>query len=138
MRFMILVKASRASEAGEMPEESLFSEMAAYHEELAAAGALVDAAGLQPSSAGWRVRYVDGARTIVDGPFAESKELVAGFTIIETDSVEAARQWSERFPNPSPGESTCEIEVRRLFTLDDFEPGPGIDRFRELDAPSQR
>ncbi len=132
MRFMIIVKATRKSEAGDMPEEKLFEEMATYHEELAKAGALVDASGLHPSSKGWRVRYSGGKRTVTDGPFAEVKELVAGYTIIRTTSRQEALEWTRRFPNPAGEGAEAEIEVRQLFELEDFGPGAAIDRFRSL------
>jgi len=132
MKFMILVKATKESEAGVMPEESRFHEMADYHEQLAKAGVLLDASGLRPSAKGWRVRYDGVERTVVDGPFAESKELVAGYTMIEVQSEEEAREWSRRFPNPAVDGGRCEIEVRRLFELEDFEPNAGVERFREL------
>ena len=137
MRFMIIVKATPESEAGVMPGEESFAEMAAYHEELARAGVLLDASGLHPSSRGWRVRYAGGRKSVVDGPFAETKELIAGYTIIEARSREEAVEWSRRFPNPAAGGAECEIEVRQLFDLDDFEPGPAIERFRELELPAQ-
>jgi hypothetical protein len=130
MRFMIIVKASPASEAGEMPDQSVFDAMATYHEELAAAGARVDAAGLRPSSDGFRIRYAGGRRAVVDGPFAETKELVAGYTIIQVASYDEARDWAMRFPNP--GNEDGEIEVRRLFELEDFGPDVEIERFRKL------
>ena len=100
MRFMIIVKATSESEAGVMPEDALIAEMGRYHEELAKAGMLVDASGLQPSSKGWRIRYAGGKRTFVDGPFAETKELVAGYTIVKAQSREDAIEWIKRFPNP--------------------------------------
>jgi hypothetical protein len=138
MRYMIIVKATKDSEAGVMPGQDMFAAMGAYHEGLARAGVLLDATGLKPTSAGWRVRYDGDKRTVVDGPFTESKELIAGYTLIQVKSREEALEWSRRFPNPvGPGEST-EIEVRQLFELDDFEQGPGLDRFRELDLPAQR
>jgi hypothetical protein len=135
---MIIVKATPDSEAGAMPEQSLISEMAAYHEELVKAGALVDASGLQPTSKGWRINYVGDRRTLVDGPFAETKELIAGYTVIDVASREAAIAWSRRFPNPAGPGGTTQIEVRPLFELDDFEPGEGVDRFRELDATREQ
>ena len=137
MRFMIIVKATEESEAGVMPEEELFDEMATYHEELMKAGVLLDASGLHPSSKGWRVRYGGSGPTTVDGPFAESKELIAGYTLIEVDSREEALEWSRRFPNPRGRGRPCEIEVRQLFELDDFEPSPAIDRFREMEVQGQ-
>jgi hypothetical protein len=103
MRFMIIVKATPDSEAGAMPEESLIAAMAQYHEELQKAGVLLDASGLQPSSKGWRIEYSGGKRTVVDGPFAETKELIAGYTLIQVKSREEALEWTRRFPNPAIG-----------------------------------
>ena len=138
MRYMIIVKATKDSEAGKMPEESMFAEMATYHEELAKAGVLLDASGLQPSSKGFRVKYSGNKRTVVDGPFTESKELIAGYTLIQVKSHEEAVEWAKRFPNPAgPGVET-EIEVRRLFELEDFEPNPQLERFRELGVSSEK
>jgi hypothetical protein len=137
MRFMIVVKATKDSETGVMSEllktdrwQQLFAEMAAYHEELQKAGVLLDANGLQPSSKGWRVKYSGGKRTIVDGPFTEAKELVAGYTIIQVKSREEAIEWSRRFPNPTMDGGNCEIEVR--YELEDFGPGETTERFREM------
>lgn len=132
MRFMIIVKASPESEAGQMPPENLMAEMAAYHEELAKAGVLLDGTGLKPSSAGWKVKYRGGKRTVVDGPFTESKEMIAGFTLIQVKSREEALEWSRRFPNPRGNDLDCEIEVRQLFELEDFAPGAAVDKFNEL------
>lgn len=134
MRFMIIVKATDDSEAGAMPEESLIAEMADYHEQLAKAGMLLDASGLQPSAKGWRIRYSGGQRRVVDGPFAETKELIAGYTLIQAQSREEAIEWTKRFPNPAIGGKDGEIEVRPVFELDDFEPSEAVDRFRDLDA----
>jgi hypothetical protein len=131
MRFMILVKATAASEAGKMPEEELIAAMATYHEELAKAGVLLDASGLQPTSKGWRIRYSGGRRTVIDGPFAETKELLAGYTLIQVRSREEAMEWSRRFPGPCSG-GDGEVEVRQLLGLDDFEPSAAMDRFRKL------
>ncbi|SDR50750.1 YciI family protein [Paraburkholderia tuberum] len=133
MRFMIIVKATAASEAGEMPEPSLIAAMGAYHEELAQAGVLLDATGLQPSSKGWRVRYSGGKRSIVDGPFVETKELIAGYTLIQVRSRDEAMEWARRFPAPFGEHADGEIEVRQLFELDDFELGPEVERFRKLE-----
>jgi hypothetical protein len=127
---MIIVKATTDSEAGVMPPEELFAAMAAYHEELAKAGALLDASGLQPSSKGWRIRYQGARRTLIDGPFTETKELIAGYTLIQVNSREEALEWSRRFPNPAMGDG--EIEVRQLFELEDFEPSASIERFRAI------
>ena len=138
MRFMIIVKATRDSEAGVMAEESLFEKMSKYHEQLAKAGVLRDASGLQPSSKGWRINYTGDKTTFVDGPFAESKELVAGYTLIETRSREEAIEWTKRYPNPAVDGKAGVIEVRQLFELEDFAPSPAIERFRELSIPSQK
>jgi hypothetical protein len=132
MRYMILVKATKDSEAGVMPPEHLFAEMAAYHEELARAGVLVDASGLQRTALGWRVRHAGSKRTVVDGPFAETKELIAGYTLIQVKSREEALEWSRRFPNPTLDGGDFEIEVRRLFELEDFGASEAVDRFREI------
>jgi hypothetical protein len=132
MRFMILVKATRDTEAGVQAPESLFAEMAAYHEALAKAGVLLDGAGLRPSSMGWRIRYSGEKRTVIDGPFAEAKELVAGYTLIETKTREEAVEWARRFPNPSVDHGAAEIEVRRLYELEDFEPNAQLKRFQAI------
>jgi hypothetical protein len=115
-----------------MPEEPLVAEMAAYHEELAKAGVLVDASGLQASSRGWRIRYSAGQRSFVDGPFTEARELIAGYTIIRAQSREEAIAWSRRFPNPAGGDREAEIEVRQMFELEDFAPSEAIERFRGI------
>lgn len=122
MRYMIIVKASKDSEAGVMPGEALLARMAAYHDELARAGVLLDASELQASSNGWRVHYAGDKRTVIDGPFTESKELIAGYTLIQVKSREEAMEWARRFPNPAMDDGEAEIEVRRLFELDDLGP----------------
>jgi hypothetical protein len=132
MRFMIIVKATRESEAGVMPEEKLIAEMATYHEELAKAGMLLDASGLQSSAKGWRIKYSGAKRTFVDGPFTETKELVAGYTLIKAKSWEEAIAWTKRFPNPAVDGKEAEIEVRQVFELEDFGPSDAIERFREM------
>lgn len=132
MRFMIIVKANKDSEEGVMPEPERMGEMATYHEQLAKAGVLVDASGLQASSKGWRIRYSGGNRIVTDGPFAETKELIAGYTIIKVRSRDEALDWAKRFPNPAGSGKECEIEVRQMFELEDFEPNPAIERFREI------
>ncbi len=133
MRFMIIVKATKESEAGVMPEEKLIAAMATFHEELAKSGALLDASGLQPSSKGWRVKYSGGRTSVVDGPFTETKELIAGYTIIQVKSREEALELTKRFPNPAIGGKDGEIEVRQFFELEDFGPSEAVDRFREMD-----
>jgi hypothetical protein len=133
MRFMIIVKANKDSEAGVMPEESLIAEMASFHEELAKAGVLLDGSGLQPSSKGFRIRYSGDKRTLIDGPFTETKELIAGYTLIQVKSRAEAVEWARRFPNPAGAGKEAEIEVRQLFELDDFGPSEAVDRFRAMD-----
>jgi len=134
MRFMIVVKATKDTEAGKMPEEKLIAAMATYHEELVKAGVLLDASGLQPSSKGWRVKYSGGRRIVIDGPFTEAKELIAGYTIIQVKSREEALEWSKRFPNPVGEGAEAEIEVRQLFELEDFGSSDAVERFRDLEA----
>jgi len=119
MRFMILVKATKNSEAGALPDEKLFAAMGKFNEELANAGVLVAADGLQPSSKGARVRFNGDKRTVIDGPFAETKELIAGFWIWKVKSKQEAIEWVKRCPNPMPGEQS-EIEIRQVFEVEDF------------------
>lgn len=130
MRFMIIVKANADTEAGKMPEESMLQVMGDYHEELANAGVLLDASGLKPTSQGFRVQYKGGKSSVVDGPFTESKELIAGYTLIQVKSKEEAVEWAKRFPNPH-GTADCAIEVRPLFELEDFKPSEAVDQMRE-------
>ena len=134
MRFMIIVKATPETEAGVMPEEPLMAAMAAYHEELVKAGVLLDAAGLQPSAKGWRVRYRGGRRSVIEGPFAEARELIAGYTLIQVRSREEAMEWARRFPAPMGDGVDAEIEVRQLFEMDDFAPSDAVERFREMET----
>ncbi|MBA3776685.1 MAG: YciI family protein [Betaproteobacteria bacterium] len=138
MRFMMIVKATKDSEAGVMPEEKLIGAMAAYHEELQKAGVLLDASGLQPSSKGWRIKHSGAKRTVVDGPFTEAKELIAGYTLIQVKSKEEAIEWTRRFPNPAVDGKEGEIEARQLFELEDFAPGEAVDRFREMGVGTQK
>src|SRR5256884_3938123 len=119
MRFMIIVKASQDSEAGVMPTRELLTEMGKYNEELAKAGVMLAGEGLQPSSKGARVRFSGSKRTVIDGPFAETKELVAGFWLIQAKSKEEAIEWVKRAPNPSPGQES-ELEIRQVFEAEDF------------------
>jgi len=134
VRFMIAVKATRDTEAGKVPEDNLFAAMATYHEELARAGVLLDAAGLQPSSKGWRIRYSGKMRIVTDGPFTEAKELIAGYTIIQVRSRDEALAWTKRFPNPMGENAQAEIEVRQLYEPGDFGPDTEVERFREVEA----
>lgn len=136
MRFMIIVKATKDSEAGVMPTDELLAAMAEYHEELQKAGALLDGSGLKPSSSGWRIEYNGRERSVTDGPFPETKELIAGFTLIQVNSREEAIEWTKRFPNPAVDGGQAQIEVRQLFELEDFAPSEEIDRFREMEMRS--
>ena len=118
MRFMVIVKATTDSEAGALPSEELLTAMGKYNEELAKAGILLAGEGLQPSSKGARVRFSGAKRTVIDGPFAETKELIAGFWLWKVKSKEEAIEWVKRCPNPMPGDS--EIEIRQVFEAEDF------------------
>jgi hypothetical protein len=138
MRFMILVKGNKDSEAGAPPDEQLMSAMADYHEELAKAGVLLDASGLQPTSRGARIKFSGGKRTWVDGPFTESKEIIAGYTLIQVKSREEGVEWAKRFPAPFGGNQDSEIEIRQLFELEDFGPSEAVERFRDLGVASER
>lgn len=135
MRFVILVKATPAADAAAaMPGEAELAAMADYHEQLLKAGVLLDAAGLHPSARGWRIAHdARGGKRVIDGPFAETKELVAGYTLIQVRSAEEALEWSRRFPSPFPG-TECHIEVRQLYEADDFAHGDAVERFKAIDA----
>jgi hypothetical protein len=137
MRFMAIVKATRQSEAGVMPSEEGLGAMAKFNEEMVKAGVMLDGNGLQPSSKGARVRFHAGKlgdtanrRTVIDGPFAETKELVAGYWILQCKSLAEAVEWIKRCPNPHDEES--EIEIRQLFELEDFGESDAIDHHRRL------
>lgn len=118
MRFMVIVKADKDTEAGVMPSEKLLAEMGKYNEELVKAGVMLAGEGLQPSSKGARVKFSGDQRTVIDGPFTETKELIAGFWLFQVKSKEEAIEWVKRCPNPHEGES--EIEIRQVFEADDF------------------
>ncbi|HPV82802.1 MAG TPA: YciI family protein [Nitrospira sp.] len=118
MRFMIIIKATKDSEAGVMPSEQLLREMGQFNEDLVQAGVMLAGDGLHPSSKGARVRFSGGRRTVIDGPFAETKELIAGYWVWQCRSKEEAIEWVKRCPNPMPGES--EIEIRQVFEAEDF------------------
>jgi len=132
MRFMMIVKANKDSEAGKMPSEELLSAMGKYNEELMKAGVLVDLSGLHPSSKGARIKFSGGKRTVIDGPFAETKELVGGYWIIKVKSKDEAIEWAKRAPAPHGEREDAEIELRQIFDMEDFSPSPAIDRAREL------
>ncbi|HEV8258879.1 MAG TPA: YciI family protein [Casimicrobiaceae bacterium] len=132
MRFMVMVKATKESEAGALPDTKLLAEMGKFNEELIKAGVMLAGEGLQPSSKGARVRFSGAKRTVIDGPFAETKELVAGFWLWQVKSKEEAIEWVKRCPNPMPGES--EIEIRQVFEAEDF----GAEFTPELRAQEER
>ncbi len=132
MRFMVMVKANKDSEAGALPDEKILAEMGNFNEQLVKAGVLLAAEGLHPSSKGARVRFSGAKRTVIDGPFAESKELVAGFWLWQVKSREEAIEWVKRCPNPFPGES--EIEIRQVYEAEDF----GAEFTPELRAQEER
>jgi hypothetical protein len=133
MRFMIIVKANPSTEAGVMPGEKLMMDMAQYHEALQKAGVLVEGSGLKPSSHGFRIRYRGAQRSVVDGPFAEAKELIAGFTVINVKSRDEAVDWAKRFPNPHGEGVDTEIEVRPFYEIEDFAPNDAVERFRKME-----
>jgi len=128
MRFMMIVKASKQSEAGVMPSEKKLAEMASYNEELVKAGIMLDGSGLKPSSKGARIRYTGDTRTVIDGPFAETKELIAGFWVIQVKSKDEAIEWAKRVPFEDG-----EVELRQFFELEDFAPGDAIEHHRRLE-----
>jgi hypothetical protein len=132
MRFMIIVKGNHDTEAGKMPGNELITAMAKYNEELMKAGVLVDLSGLQPTSKGARIRYSGGQRTVIDGPFAETKELIAGYWIVNVKSRQEAIDWALRAPAPHGEGAEGELEIRQFFELEDFEPGEGVERSKEL------
>jgi hypothetical protein len=119
MRFMVMVKANKNSEAGVLPDEKLLAEMGKYNEELMKAGVLLAGEGLHPSSKGARVRFSGSKRTVIDGPFSEAKELIAGFWLMQAKSKEEAIEWVKRSPNPFPG-AESEIEIRQVYEASDF------------------
>ena len=133
MRFMVIVRATKQSENGMMPDEKLLADMGAYNEELAKAGVMLGGEGLQPSSRGARVRFSGKARTVIDGPFAETKELIAGYWIFKTKSLQECIDWVKRSPNPFPDQDS-EIEIRQIFEAEDF----GAEFTPELRAQEER
>jgi len=132
MRFMVMVKADKNSEAGVLPDEKLLTEMGKFNEELVKAGVMLAGEGLQPSSKGARVKFSGKNRTVIDGPFSETKELVAGFWLWQCKSMEEAIEWAKRCPNPMAGES--ELEIRQVFESEDF----GAEFTPELSAQEER
>jgi hypothetical protein len=133
MRFMVIVKADKDSEAGVLPDKKLLSDMGKFNEDLVKAGVMLAGEGLQPSSKGARVRFSGSKRTVIDGPFSETKELIAGFWLFQVKSLEEAIEWVKRSPNPHPGKES-EIEIRQVFEADDF----GAEFTTELREQEQR
>ena len=132
MRFMMIVKANERSEAGELPSEQLLSDMGKYNEELAKAGVLLELDGLQPSSKGARIKYSGDTVTVIDGPFAEAKELIAGFWLIDVKSREEAIEWAKRVPNPHGPGAEAEIEVRQVYEFEDLGASEAVQRERHV------
>src|ERR1700686_1628288 len=131
MRFMMIVKASKDSEAGKLPSEELLTAMGKYNEELMKAGVLVDLSGLQASSKGARVKFSGEKRTVIDGPFAETKELIAGYWIINVKSRQEAIDWAKRVPAPFGPNEESELEVRQFFEMEDFTPSDAVEHHKE-------
>jgi hypothetical protein len=132
MKFMMIVKANETSETGCMPSEELIGTMGKYNERLMNAGVLIDLAGLQPSSKGMRIRFANGKQTLIDGPFAETKELIAGYWLINVKSREEAVEWFKQVPAPFGKDAVGEIELRQLFEMDDFEPCAAVEHQKQL------
>ena len=132
MRFLMPVKASAGSKDGIIPSEQQINDMATFHEDLHRAGKLLDASGLYPIGKGWRVDYHDSNTIITDGPFTETKELIAGYTLIQADSREEALVWTKRFPNPATDGGIGQIEVRQLFEKEDFGKSEAIARLERI------
>ena len=134
MRFMMMVRATKDSEDGVMPDDSLIAAMTKYNEEMAKAGVLLEGAGLQPSSKGARIKFSGGKPTVVEGPFAGPRELIAGYWLIQVNTKQEAIDWARRCPPPFGAEREGEIELRQLFELEDFDPSPAIDDARRLES----
>jgi len=130
MRFMVIVKASKDSEAGKMPSEEMLGAMAKFNEEMVKAGIMLDGAGLKASSQGARIRFSGNKRTVIDGPFAETKELIAGYWIIQVKNKAEAIEWMKRCPNPH--EEDCEIEIRQFFEMEDFGESPAVEHHKAI------
>jgi len=133
MRFMMIVKANKDTEAGVMPDDRLIAAMTKYNEEMAQAGVLRDLAGLQPSSKGARIKFAGGKATVVEGPFADTAGLIAGYWVIQVNSKAEAIEWAKRCPAPHGEHADGVIELRQLYELDDFDPSPTIDEARRLE-----
>jgi len=132
VRFMMIVKASKDSEAGKLPSDEMIAAMGKYNEELMKAGVLVELGGLQSSAKGARVRFSSGKTTVIDGPFAETRELIAGYWVINVKSREEAIAWARRVPPPHGPDQECELEIRQFFELEDFVSSEAVDHHKEL------
>ncbi len=132
MKFMMIVKATKDSEAGVMPSDKMIAAMTRYNEELVNAGILLDATGLQPTSKGARIQYSGDKRVVVDGPFAETNEIIAGYWLIKVKSRDEAIEWARRAPNPYGENGNGYIEVRQLFEMEDFEPSEAVEEAKQL------
>ena len=132
MRFMMIVKANKDSEAGKLPSDEMIAAMGKYNEELMKAGVLVELGGLQSSTKGARVRFSSGKTTVIDGPFAETRELIAGYWVINVKSREEAIAWARRVPPPHGPDQECELELRQFFELEDFVPSEAVEHHKEL------
>jgi len=139
MRFMMMVKANKDTEAGVMPDERLITAMTRYNEDLSKAGVLLDLAGLQPSSKGARIKFTRGRKpAVIQGPFVETKQLIAGYWLIQVKSKEEAIEWAMRAPAPHGEGAEAEIELRQLFELEDFGPSEAIDEARKLERELEK
>jgi hypothetical protein len=136
MKFMMIVKANKDSEAGKLPSQGLLAAIGKYNEQLTKAGVLLDVGGLQPSSEGVRIRFSGTKRKVMDGPFAETKELIAGYWVIQAKSREEAIEWAKRVPAPFGEGQEAEIEIRQFFEPEDSGPSAAVDRGRELSKQS--
>lgn len=135
----MMAYANKDSEAGVLPsDEQLMAKMAKYHEELVKAGVLLDCTGLQPTSKGWRIQYANGKCTVIDSPFTESNEIIAGYTLIQVKSREEAMEWAKRFPAPFGEGNAGLIEVRQVYELEDFNPSSAVNRFREIEMLTRK
>ena len=131
MRFMVIVKATKDSEAGKMPDEKILADMGKFNEELVKAGVMLAGEGLQASSKGARVKFSGSKRLVTDGPFPETKELIAGFWIWKVKNKQEAIEWAKRCPHPHPGTDT-ELEIRQIFEMEDFGESPAVEKEKEL------
>jgi hypothetical protein len=136
MRFMVIVKASKDSEAGKMPTDKQLADMGRFNEEMVKAGMMLDGAGLKPSSKGARIVFKSGKTNVIDGPFAETEQLVAGYWIVQAKSLDEVKEWMKRCPELHDGGG--ELEIRPFYELEDFAPGAGLDVHKKLEAEMKK